>query len=400
MTTRVKFLNGLNTIGGNVISVETKTSRVITDFGINFAPDDTTPDDLLSSGVLPNVPDLFLDGQSSPFENEAIFISHLHIDHMGGLKYLKRPIDVYMSSDSLKLYNQLIELGVEKPTLTNLKEIDDGQTITIGDLSVTAYLTDHDAIGALMFVIGDGEHTFVHSGDVRYDGPYPERVDRWTNIIEALNPDLFMLEGTEFSFDNDGEPRTRRTEQILQDDFAKSLSADSLVVINPYERNIERLIELQKTAEENNRTLVWDARFGTILESFGLSATILDRDITLEEMVSNPSQYVLQNHFENLSDLDEFEDGFIYLHMNGEPLGDYDSRYETLVDYLNKRHAQFEYVGASGHATPEDLIKVASRVNAKVTVPWHSFKPEVENDALIQAGLKTYLPTKNETLEF
>lgn len=61
MTTTVTVLNGVDTIGGNVVSFETEQARVIMDFGMNFAPADTRPDDLLASGVLPNLPDLFSD---------------------------------------------------------------------------------------------------------------------------------------------------------------------------------------------------------------------------------------------------------------------------------------------------------------------------------------------------
>lgn len=81
MTTTVTVLNGVDTIGGNVVAFETQTARVIMDFGINFAPADSQPDDLLSNGILPALPDLFTDIAGD--KQTAIFISHLHLDHMG-----------------------------------------------------------------------------------------------------------------------------------------------------------------------------------------------------------------------------------------------------------------------------------------------------------------------------
>ena len=107
MTTTVTVLNGVDTIGGNVVSFETEQARVIMDFGMNFAPADTRPDDLLASGVLPNLPDLFSDEKAAEQET-AIFVSHLHLDHMGALQYLTKPTPVYMSPESAKLYAELI----------------------------------------------------------------------------------------------------------------------------------------------------------------------------------------------------------------------------------------------------------------------------------------------------
>ncbi|GMA68854.1 hypothetical protein GCM10025879_01000 [Leuconostoc litchii] len=73
-------------------------------------------------------------------------------------------------------------------------------------------------------------------------------------IVEII--DLFLLEGTEVSFDGDDE-LIRQTEQSLQRDFANILKqTEKLVVVNPYERNIDRLLALQNTAHENGRKLL------------------------------------------------------------------------------------------------------------------------------------------------
>ena len=126
---------------------------------------------------------------------------------------------------------------------------------------------------------------------------------------------------------------------------------------------------------------------------------IFGEDVTLNEIMANQQHYVLQNRFDDIALLDHF-DRFSYLHMNGEPLGDYDPRYAELVAYLEKRGVALQIAGASGHATTDDLLRVAAEVNAKVTLPWHSFKPEREAQALHNMGLETYLPKKGEMFTF
>ncbi|MBS1008259.1 MBL fold metallo-hydrolase [Leuconostoc suionicum] len=396
MSTQVEFLNGLNTIGGNIVTFTNQQTRLIMDFGVNFAPTTTPATDLLNDGTLPNLPTLFQNMQSDL--KSTIFVSHLHLDHMGALKYLTSPTDVYMSQDSADLYQVLINLGVEHAPYAKVKIIDYEKPINFGPFEVTFFETDHDIRGASAIRVSDGKHIFVHSGDVRLDGPHPERVEHWANVLHDNKIDLFLLEGTEFSFENQNDEFVRQTEQSLQIDFANILKGtEELVVVNPYERNIDRLLALQNTTHENGREFLWDHRFTVILQAMGIKNV---QEIDWIKVMSEPSHYVVQNRFDQLHDLDQFDKQFVYLHMNGEPLGEYDPRFSELSTYLEKRNVALQLLGASGHAKPNDLVALAQHVNAKQTVPWHSFKPEKEASELVSAGLSVYLPTKGEILNY
>src|SRR5690625_1163651 len=93
-----QFLSGLNTIGANIIDIQSDSGRVIFDFGEIFNPD---------SGTLPE--------WNHSVENTAIFISHLHIDHIGSLNKVPADIPIYMSTDSYLLYQLLREIEEERP---------------------------------------------------------------------------------------------------------------------------------------------------------------------------------------------------------------------------------------------------------------------------------------------
>jgi len=397
MSMQVKFLNGLNTIGGNVVSFTQGKTRLVMDFGVNFAPSEIPTGDLLADGTLPALPDLFTDAHSE-FET-TIFVSHLHLDHMGALKYLTKPTDVYMSQASADLYYVLTKLGIESAPYANIKVIDFEKPTNFGDFEVTFFETDHDARGAAAIRIRNGEHTVVHSGDVRLDGPHPERVNHWADILRDENIDLLLLEGTEFSFDEDNDiSHERHTEMSLQQNFAQILQdSEQLVVINPYERNIDRLVALQETAHANGREMRWDHQFATILRAMGMTDV---KEIDWTIVLAQPDHYVVQNHFNQLHDLDQFNGAYVYLHMNGEPLGEYDPRFAELSDYLTSNNVLLRSLGVSGHATPNDLVALAQHVNAQKTVTWHSFKPEKEAKALREVGLNVYLPAKGEILNY
>lgn len=395
--TSVRFLNGLHTIGGNIVEISTKTSRIITDFGVAADLSGETIDESINAGKLPNLPEFFHD-TADAFEHEAIVISHLHIDHMGALQYLAKDVPIYLSPASLKLYETLIKAGDEKP-VANLHALAFETPLTIGDLTVTGYASDHDEPGIMAVAISDGDHLYVHSGDVRLNGPHRDCVDHWAKELHDQHVKMLFLEGTTFSFDSDTpvedskHPVASYTEASLQVAFGQALDdADQLVVLNPYVRNWERLATFQATAHQHGRQIAWTALSQHVLKDVaGVTPDVVDAAL----LKAHPEQYVLENSFDALEQLADLPVS-VYLHSNGVPLGDYDPHFNMLLDFLAQHHIPIQYLSCSGHATKEDLIKLCQMVAPEIVVPWHSFKPEAEAEALDQQTLAmVLLPEKD-----
>lgn len=395
--TSVRFLNGLHTIGGNIVEISTKTSRIITDFGVAADLTGETIDESIEAGKLPNLPEFF---HNTPdhFEHEAIVISHLHIDHMGALQYLTKDVPIYMSPASLKLYETLIAAGDEKP-VKNLHALTPEQPFTVGDLTVTGYLSDHDEPGIMALAISDGDHTYVHSGDVRLNGPHRDRVNHWAQALHDQHVKMLFLEGTTFSFDSDTpvedsqHPATPYTEATLQTAFGQALDdAEKLVVLNPYVRNWERLVNFQKTAHQHHRQIAWTKLSKQVLKHV---AKIEPDQVDIDDIKAHPEQYVLENSFENLSDLATLPVS-VYLHSNGVPLGDYDPHFQELLDFLTQHNIPIQYLSCTGHATKDDLITLCKMIAPEIVVPWHSFKPGLEAEALDKQTLAMVLQPEKD----
>lgn len=157
-----QFMSGLNTIGGNILDIRSENGRLIFDYGEISDP---------KTGQLPDL--------SQPTENTAIFISHLHIDHVGSFKYIPKDIPIYMSQESYDLYKQLVKIGEELPIKANVYPMRYNDTIDIGDIVIMAKQSDHDIRGAFALFVETPDVKLIYSGDLRLTGNHPEYVKGW-----------------------------------------------------------------------------------------------------------------------------------------------------------------------------------------------------------------------------
>ncbi|MFC2703929.1 MAG: MBL fold metallo-hydrolase [Abiotrophia defectiva] len=119
ITTQVRFWGGLDTIGGNIVSLEAGNYRILTDFGALFGASleelkqvDLTPS-LLEKGHLPAIDGLYTRQQLGASDlasyeetdmKTIVCLSHLHLDHIGGFGQLPEDLPIYALEDSVSFY--------------------------------------------------------------------------------------------------------------------------------------------------------------------------------------------------------------------------------------------------------------------------------------------------------
>lgn len=422
--TTFQIWNGLNTIGGNIVEIRTEKARVICDFGLTGIGKVIENTDglsemeyLIKHGFMPAIPGLYdtktfqtvnLSSIEDSTLETAIFISHLHLDHMGLLKYLPATTKVYLSAETDKLYQTLVAVGEEDESFVERITFVDDEKIQIGDIQVQPKLTDHDTIGACAFFIEAPGLKLIHSGDVRLTGYYPKRVDKWVQEAAEWHPDVLLLEGTTFSFEQPKESGFD-SEETLVENWKQLLQStpDQIIFYNPYIRNVDRLRNVSLATKESGRTLVFEAAYAQLMHAFypNETWTVLKESaiaiqeaphinwLSLAELQQHPERYVLQNSFKNIDAAAAFDKG-IYAHSNGEPLGDYDSNYAVLLDKLVSHQFAFLPFGTSGHAAQQDLVQIAKKVQAKRTIPWHTFEPEKMHRRFMEEGIPSFLAEK------
>ncbi len=120
---------------------------------------------------------------------------------------------------------------------------------------------------------------------------------------------------------------------------------------------------------------------------------ILDkrRGLGVTEILANPQAYLLQNAYPNIHQLKTLKPA-VYLHSNGEPIGDYMAEYADMQNFLQESNIPLVSFGVSGHACKADLLTVAGKIQTEKIVPWHTFNPQNYGKLLSNLGLSVLHP--------
>lgn len=423
---RIRFWGGLRTIGGTIITVEYGGFRIVLDFGtviggqseilncgVNLSGDSRFAR-LLKLGVLKPVNGVYSAEDIAGYGIEpamkdgktAVFISHMHIDHMGAAAFLSPDIPVYMTRES-KLLLEAIRLTEGAPDKdTQICAVEAMKPVKIGEMVVTPVYTDHDVQGACAFHIATPEGGLLYTGDIRLHGLHPEKTLNMAETGKSLGTDVLFIEGTtlgntgkeiESGGANAETPETVAEEGMIPQIAGRFCERTSgIVIANLYSRNTERIAGLLQAAKSCGRVLVLDEKTAVIMnrmygrcdfsvfeneaEGADCSGLLPDgiRFTSLEEINLAPGRYILQNDFVNILDLLDLQlENGLYLHMGGIPLGDYDPRYGHFIDFLNMTGINFHQINCGGHAFPPNLRYLAEKIGAGVVVPLHSLHPEL-----------------------
>ena len=102
--------------------------------------------------------------------------------------------------------------------------------------------------------------------------------------------------------------------------------------------------------------------------------------ITREELLSNPSKYILQQDYVNFYELMDLSSVItLYVHMDGAPLGDYDPSFGKMHRILDHMNIPYMNIGIGGHSRPYYLRTMLDTIAPHILVPLHSFRPEQVN---------------------
>jgi ribonuclease J len=160
---RIIPLGGVEEIGRNMTAIEYGNDIVVIDIGFQFKDENTPGIDY----ILPNTK--YLEERQSKIR--AVFVTHGHLDHIGGIPYImprigNPPLYTRLLTSVLILKRQ--EEFQHIPKL-NVRVVEKAETITVGNLKVKFFAVTHTIPDAMGVIIQTPYGSIVHTGDLKLD---------------------------------------------------------------------------------------------------------------------------------------------------------------------------------------------------------------------------------------
>ena len=260
---------GTDQIGGNIIEITTKATRILLDAGRELDEKEVR---------LPDIDGLF---DSPTFD--AVFISHYHSDHLGLAYYIDNSIPLYLGKASTRIV-QASDAYKNIETIHPAGYLVHGKPIRVGDISVTPYLCDHSAFDSYMLLCeADGE-TILYTGDFRANGR--KSFDRLLRNLPH-KVDKLICEGTTLS----REGYVPVTEAELEEQaVAMFKETTGPIFVLQSSSNIDRIVTMYRAAKRTGRIFLQELFMAELATAAGGSIPNPAFD-DVYAFITNPKRY-------------------------------------------------------------------------------------------------------------
>ncbi len=250
---RIIPLGGLNEIGKNMTCYECGQDLFIVDCGLAF------PDaDMLGVDIV--IPD-FTYVEKNKDRVRGIFLTHGHEDHIGGLAYLLKKINVPVYGTRLTLglvEGKLKEHGLLRSTTLNVVKPHD--MIKMGCMSVEVIPVNHSIPDAVAFAIYTPAGIIVQTGDFKVDfSPIQGEIIDLARFAELGNRGVLCLLSDST---NSERPGSTMSERKVGESFERLFkqAEDRRIIIATFSSNIHRVQQIVDNAVRSGRKVAVSGR--------------------------------------------------------------------------------------------------------------------------------------------
>lgn len=383
---RIIPLGGLHEIGKNMTAVECSNDIFIIDCGMAF-PDSEMP------GVDIVIPDYtYLEKNADKIR--GIVLTHGHEDHIGGLPYFLKKVNVPVYGTALTL--GLVEGKLREHDLLNTAKlcvVKPRDTVKLGCMAVEFLRVNHSIPDAVGMAVHTPAGVIIHTGDFKVDyTPIDGGIIDLARFAELGNKGVLALMSDST---NAERPGFTKTERKVGESFAKLFASaeGKRIIIATFSSNIHRVQQIIDLAQIHNRKVAVFGRsmINVISKAMELGylkvpdGIIIDVDIMGRYLPENIVLLTTGSQGEPMSALSRMAMNdhkkvtitpHDFIIISATPIPGNEKLVTRVVNELMKSGAEvyaeaIYEVHVSGHACQEELKLILSLTKPKFFIPVH-----------------------------
>ncbi|MDE6092716.1 MAG: ribonuclease J [Ruminococcus sp.] len=397
-------LGGLNEIGKNMTVFECSNDMFILDCGLSF-PDSDMP------GVDIVIPD-FAYVERNRDRIRGIVITHGHEDHIGGLAYLLKKVNVPVYATRLTI--GLIEGKLKEQGLSgkvSLNVVEPRKTVKMGCMAVEFIKVNHSIPDSVGMAIHTPAGIIVHTGDFKVDyTPIDGKIIDLARFGELGSKGVLALMSESTNAERPGYTHSERTVGASFDKLFQK-GEGKRIIIATFSSNIHRVQQIINCAVKYGRKVAVFGRsmvnvINTAIELGYLNVPdgiIIDIEMmnryesekivlittgSQGEPMSALTRMAMNDHKKvNITPLD-------FIIISATPIPGNEKYVTRVVNELMKSGAEVVYeamyeVHVSGHACQEELKLMLSLTKPKFFIPIHGEYKHLKkhSDLALQMGI-------------
>lgn len=241
-------LGGLHEIGKNITVFEYEDEIIVVDCGLSFPEDDMLGVDL----VIPDVTYLVKNQEKI----KGLVITHGHEDHIGGIPYFLKQINVPIYATRLAaglINNKLEEHKILRSTEMHI--INQGETIKLGNnFKIEFIRSSHSIPDSVMLAITTPAGTILHTGDFKVDyTPIDGQLMDLSRIAQLGEQGILALMSDSTNAERKG---FTMSESSVGEVFDKLfLNCTKRIVVATFASNVHRIQQIVNSAVKYGRKI-------------------------------------------------------------------------------------------------------------------------------------------------